>query len=289
MSNPDCMAPTDSALRMTRNTWNWRSTSAEASPAAPTTASAGTRTSSNVTTEKRRVRSTVCMRRHRDARRRRGHQHLRGPAVAVAAGDEQMARGAGRLHRARLAAQHEVGPVGRRLDGRPPPVGPGHRGAPRGDPLAGEQAGQDVGRGAVRAERRRHHVGRGQRSRRGVAAELVGHETEIDQARAADRPAPVLLADQQRGPPQLGAAAPVRRDRTRSRRGAAHGPRPAAPARSGNGRSSPGRIPGRRSGSGALGPSMRAHVTLFDPFRRAAPGCVRRSCVHGVVVVGRRG
>ena len=51
----------------------------------------------------------------------------------------------------------------------------------------------------------------GQRPRRGVAAELVGDQAEVDQARAADGAAAVLLAHQQRGPPQLGAPAPVGR------------------------------------------------------------------------------
>ena len=101
------------------------------------------------------------------------------------------------------------------------------------------------------------------RPRRGVAAELVGDEAEVDQAGAADGPAAVLLAHQQRGPPELGAAAPVGRVEPGRVVAQSRGACPAAPARSGSGRWSRGRTPGLRSGSGASGSLTLAHVVLF--------------------------
>src|SRR5580700_9890309 len=59
MSKAACMAPTASALSIVTARRSWRPTSEEASPGAPTTASAPTRTPSKVTAPKRRVRSTV--------------------------------------------------------------------------------------------------------------------------------------------------------------------------------------------------------------------------------------
>ena len=41
MSNPVCIAPTDSALSITSEMRNWRSTSGVAAPASPTTAVGG--------------------------------------------------------------------------------------------------------------------------------------------------------------------------------------------------------------------------------------------------------
>jgi hypothetical protein len=56
-----------------------------------------------------------------------------------------------------------------------------------------------------------HDVGGEQRPRRGVGAELVRHQREVDQAGPADRAAAGLLADEQGRPAQLGALPPVRR------------------------------------------------------------------------------
>ena len=147
-----------------------------------------------------------------DARRGRRDEHLgHAGAALVAAGHEQMVCLTGRLHDRDLTPQDEVGPRPAGLHGRLPPRRTEGRRAPGGDALSGEQAGQDVGRGVVGAQGGRHHVDHRQRPRRGVAAELVGDQAGVHQAGVADGAAAVLFAHQQRGPSQLGAAAPVGR------------------------------------------------------------------------------
>ena len=84
--------------------------------------------------------------------------------------------------------------------------------APRGHELAGDDRGQHLGALLVARrprERGRHHVGGQQRPGRGVPAELVGHQREVDHAPPAHTPATEVLRDQERGPTQLRALAPV--------------------------------------------------------------------------------
>ena len=217
MSKPACMAPTASASSMTRAAWNCRSTSAAASPGRPTTAS---RTEPHVVegdgAEAPREIHRL-HRRHRDTARRRwdedlGQRRRRRPSPSASrALDEEVRRLPGGLDRTHRAAQHEVLPVTAELDAGAPRVRPRAElgDVPRGDLGPGQQARQHVGMRPVRAQRRGDDVGRHQRPRRRVLAELVCDQAEVDQARPADRAAPVLLGHQQRCPPELRALAPV--------------------------------------------------------------------------------
>ena len=208
------MHPTASALRTESAIRISRSTSGDAPPrAAQRRASVPTRTPSNVTAPKRRVQVHRLHRLDRDAGRGCGHEHL-GEAGAVLRGDQEVVRLGGVLHRPHRPAEHDAVAVALDLHcGAPLPRSFAElRRAPGGDRLAREQAGEHLGLRrscAGRAQRRRDDVRRQQGSRRGVVAELVGHETKVHQSGAADRAAAVGLVHQQRGPPQLGPAPPV--------------------------------------------------------------------------------
>ena len=153
------------------------------------------------------------------------------------------------------AVQHEVPTIDPDLEREvvEPVVGPGLEVPPRGDRRTGQQAGEEVGVAVGRqgADGAGDDVGGHQRTRGGVAPELVGHQGEVTEAVPADRPATVLLGNQQRGPAQLGALGPVAADRSRRARRGAVGCRSAWRARSGTWPSCRGRTPGPTRGSAA--------------------------------------
>src|SRR5207302_5812735 len=66
-----------------------------------------------------------------------------------------------------------------------------------------------VGVYARRAQGGGDDVAGHERSRSGVATELIGDQGEVDEPVAADAAAPVVLADQERGPTEVDASAPV--------------------------------------------------------------------------------
>ena len=183
-------------------------------PTSPTTASAGTRTSSKVTTENRRVRSTVLHRRDRDARRVGGDEHL-GEPVAGAPGHEQVAR-PGRPTRPGASRRRA-----RRRRRRPAP-----RGATSPRPVVRRGLGRGTRwRSPCPASRLGEHVGLASppTSLSAAATTLVGTSgpgaawrpnssaTRVRSTRpgVADAAAAVLLVDEQRRPAELGAPAPV--------------------------------------------------------------------------------
>ena len=176
----------------------------------PTTPLAGTIASSKVTTSKRRVRSTVCIGCHSDARRGLRDEDLgHAGSALVATRHEQVVCLAGRLHNLGITSQDEIGPRPARLDGRLPPRRTERRRAPGGDGLTGEQARQHVRRRVLLAEGGGDDVDDGQGPRRSVTPELVGDQAGVGQARVADGAAAVFLAHEERGPPQLGPTTPV--------------------------------------------------------------------------------
>ena len=165
------MAPTASAQTRATACSICLSTCSPATPTSPTTAEVGTRTSSKVTTEKRRVRSTVCMGDDGQTRGTGRHEHL-GASGTGAAGDQQMIGPCSRLDRSFDPVQHHlrsldadvqadvVEPVGRwRLteapgqDRRPGQDVPDHFLEPAVTGLA-EGGGDDVGRPAAARVRR---------------------------------------------------------------------------------------------------------------------------------------
>ena len=91
MSNAACMAPTVSALAMAHGQLELALdlVLGPADPRRPRP-KAGSRTSSKVTTENRRVRSTVCIGRHRDAGACPAGTSTWVSPVRVATGDQEM-------------------------------------------------------------------------------------------------------------------------------------------------------------------------------------------------------
>ena len=118
---------------------------------------------------------------------------------------------AGGFHRAHRAMHDDLGTVTADLNGRRPgTVDRGQLGgAPGCDFRPGQQTSEHIGLGVMQAQGPGDDVRRHQRPGRGVPTEFIGDQTEVHKAGAADRPAPVGLADQERRPSELGTAAPV--------------------------------------------------------------------------------
>ena len=189
-----------------------RSTASEARPRSPTSASRGTRTSSKVTVDNRRVRSTVCSGTAVTPGASRGHQHL-GHAPVGASGDQQLVCLCAELDRLLDAIQHQLLALGPDLEGHRAELVVRRRlaVAPGRDHLSGQESLEDAGLciGASRVERGGHHVGREEGTGRGAPSELVGEQAEVDDPLPAHAAATSLLADEEGGPPELGTSPPV--------------------------------------------------------------------------------